>query len=454
MIQPETRYTTVGHDRIAYQVLGEGPRDLVATGGQWGHVDLDWEDPAPARFYRRLASFSRLIRFDPRGSGLSDPRPTDGREVWRHWSEDLWATMEALGSQSAAILAWIDGGPLALQFAAAFPERVRGLALINPVARYMAAPDYPEGHTPEAMDQFLEFTRKHYGSERWALAADPSLVDDDRTRRWYGRYLRAVGSPKATAESFANQRRMDARPILPGIQVPTLVMVRRHNRWVSVPQSRYVAEHIRGARFVELPGADSLPFWETPELILDHLEEFVTGVRRGGEPERIVVALLFTDIVHSTERAAELGDAAWRALLDRHDDILREHVGLFGGRVADHAGDGSLSTFESPRCAIECALALQNAWREMGIEIRIGIHFGEAERREDGGVGGVGVHVGARVMACAGAGEVLVSRTLRDILIGSPYKFADRGSHELRGVPNRWRLYAVGGVKDHLKLPP
>jgi class 3 adenylate cyclase len=217
-------------------------------------------------------------------------------------------------------------------------------------------------------------------------------------------------------------------------------------RWVSVPQSRYVAEHILGARLVELPGGDSSPFWETPDLILDHVEEFLTGVRQSGAPERMLVAVLFTDIVGSTERAAALGDAAWRALLDRHDGILREQVGLFGGKLADHAGDGSLSTFESPRRAIDCALALHGALGDIGIAIRVGVHFGEVERREDGGVGGVTVHIGARVMGCACAGEVLVSRTLRDILIGSRYEFSDHGMHEFKGVPDRWQIYAVGSV--------
>lgn len=443
MTQPETCYTSIGNDRIAYQVFGRGPRDLVSTAGQWEHLDLEWEDPGMARFYRRLASFGRLIRFDPRGTGLSDPRPNDEREVWQHWTEDLSAAMDACGSQSAAILAWIDGGMLALHFAAMFPNRVRALVLMNVAARYSAAPDYPEGAPPEAIDQFLEFTRRYYGTERWVRASNPSVAGDERILRWCAKYSRATASPKAAAEGFANQQKLDVRPILPGIRVPTLVMVRNNYPWVSVAQSRHVAEHVRGAQFLELPGADSLPFWETPDLILDHIEEFLTGMRHGGEPERMLVALLFCDVVGSTARAAELGDTAWRALLDRHDHILRQQVGLFAGKVVDRAGDGSLSTFENPRRAIDCALALQDAWRDLGIQSRIGIHFGEVERREEGEVGGVGVHIGARVMAVAGTGEVLVSRTLRDILFGSHYEFADRGMHDLKGVPDRWQLYAV-----------
>ncbi len=442
MIQPETRYTTVGNERIAYQVFGQGPRDLVATAGQSGHVDLDWEAPAIARFHRRLGSFGRLIRFDPRGTGLSDPRPNDGQDVWQHWSEDLAAALDACGSESAAIFAWLDGGMLALHFATTFPDRVRALVLMNPSARYAAAPDYPEGASPEAIEQFLEFTRRYFGTERWARASSPSLAGDEHILRWFAKYSRAMASPKASAEAFANQQKLDVRPILPTIRVPTLVMG-RSGGWVPAVQSRYVAEHIAGARFLELPGADVVPFFETPDLILDHIEEFLTGVRRGGEPERMLMALLLCDIVGSTARVAKLGDRAWRALLDRHDDILREQVALFAGRLVDRAGDGSLSTFEDPRRAIECAFALQDAWRDLGVESRIGIHFGEVERREAGEVGGVSVHIGARVMAAADAGEVLVSRTLRDILIGSGYEFADRGLHDLKGVPDQWQLYAV-----------
>lgn len=443
MIQPETRYASVGDDRIAYQVFGRGSRDLVATAGQWGHLDLDWEDPATARFHRRLASFGRLIRFDPRGAGLSDPRPNDGRQVWQHWADDLSAVMDACGSQSAAILGWIDGGMLALHFAAAFPKRVDALVLMNVAARLAAAPDYPAGAPAEEIDQFLEFTRRYYGTERWARASNPSLAGDERSLRWYAKQLRAIASPKAAAEGFANQQKLDVRPILSNIRVPTLVMVRSNYRWVPPAQSRYVAEHVAGAQFLELPGTDSAPFWETPDLILDHVEEFLTGVRHGGDMEHMLVALLFCDVVGSTARAAEMGDAAWRQLLDRHDQILREQVGLFAGKVVNRAGDGSLSTFENPRRAVECASALQDAWHELGIQSRMGIHFGEVERREEGEVGGVAVHVGARVMAAAGADEVLVSRTLRDILIGSHYEFADRGTHELKGVPDRWQLYAV-----------
>jgi len=440
---PETRYAKVGDDRVAYQVLGEGPRDLIFSHGQWGHLDLDWEEPAIARFYRRMASFSRLIRFNTRGSGLSDPRPQDGRDASQHWMEDVLAVMDAAGSRSAAMMGAIDGGTLALQFAAAHPQRVHALAVLNAWARIGATPDYPIGHSPEAVEQFLAFTHKYFATERWVRASNPSLAGDERALQWQAKWLRAQVSPRRIVESFATQQMLDIRPVLRDILAPTLVMTRRKGVWVTEAMGRYLAEQIAGARFVELPGGDSGPFWETPELILDLVEEFFTGVRHGGEPDRMLAAVLFTDIVGSTERAARLGDAAWRALLDQHDHILREQVGLFGGKIADHAGDGSLSTFDSPRRAIDCALALQTALSGIGIEIRVGTHFGEVERRDDGRVGGIGVHIGARIMALAQAGEILLSHTAQGVLAGSRYRFEDRGVHELKGVPGKWMISAV-----------
>lgn len=448
MIQPETRYANVGNDRVAYQVLGEAPRDLVFTAGQWGHVDVDWEDPAIARFLGRLASFSRLIRFNARGCGLSDSRPRDGLEPWQHWMEDLLAVMDAVGSKTVAIVGAIDSGPLALQFAADHPERVSALVLINAWARVTEAPDYPEGWPSTALEQFFAFARKYYGTDKWTRASNPSLAGDERTLRWASKWHRAMGSPKAFAENFENQQKMDARPALSRIRAPTLVMTRRNYQWAPMRLGRYVAEHIEGARFLEIPGSDAAPCWEAPDLILDHIEEFLTGQRHGGEPDRMLTTVLFTDIVGSTAHAAKLGDAAWRVLLDRHDHTLREQVGLFGGKVADHSGDGSLSTFENPRRAIECALALHQALAVIGVEIRAGVHFGEVEKRVDGGVGGVNLHVGARVMALAGAGEVLVSHTVQGILMGSRYSFEERGIHELKGVPGRWPVYAVGESKQ------
>jgi len=443
MTTPETRYTTVGDDRVAYQVLGDGPIDLVTTPGQWGHLDLEWEDPSVARFLRRLASFSRLIRFDARGSGLSDARPNGGGDVARNWTEDLLAVMTAVGSKSVAILAWIDGGQLALQFAAAHADRVRALALFSTTARLTVALDYPQGNSPETTAKYLGFTRKYWGTEKWVVANSPSLAHDERARRWFAKLCRAVASPKAVVESHAHQQKLDARPILSSIRAPTLVMARSNCRGYPLAQTRYVAEHVSGARFVELAGTDIMPFWETPDLILDHIEEFVTGQRHGGEAERALLTVLFTDIVDSTALAAKMGDAQWHALLNRHDEITREQIARFGGRLIERTGDGTLATFDRPGRAIDCARALHEAMATLNIKLRVGLHTAEVELREDGRVGGISVHVGARVMAVAKAGSVLVSRTVRDILLGSRFGFDEQGTHELKGVPGQWTVYAV-----------
>jgi class 3 adenylate cyclase len=442
---PETRFATVGDDRVAYQVMGDGPRDLIFSEGQWSHLDLCWEIPAMAHFFRRLASFSRLIRFDMRGTGLSDPRPAPARDVQRHWAEDAMAVLRACRSSVAAIAGFNDIGPLALPFAAAYPEHVSGLVLINTTARYSAAPDYPEGHQRGPLDEFVYFGRKHWGTERFVRATQPARAEDPHTLRQLAKLYRAMASPRIYAEGLENHLHMDARGSLSEVRAPTLVMARRNYRFVPVPHSRYIAAHVEGAQFIELPGSEVSPYWESSDLILDHIEEFLTGVRRGGEPERALVAVLFTDIVDSTKRAAELGDKAWRALLDRHDEIQREQIGLFKGRIVDSAGDGTFATFDRPDRALECARALLEALSKLGMPIRAGIHFGDVELRDDGRVGGMTVHIGARVLAQAKPGEVLVSHTVQGILLGSRHHFSARGTHALKGVPGEWPLYALEG---------
>ncbi|MBS0339468.1 MAG: adenylate/guanylate cyclase domain-containing protein [Proteobacteria bacterium] len=452
MSAPETRYALVGDDRVAYQVLGEGPRDLVITTGWWASLDLEWEEPAIARFLRRLASFCRVIRFSPRGSGLSDQRPHDGHDAQQHWSQDLLAVMHAAGSSRAAILGITDGGSMALQFAAAHPGRISALLLLNATARWIVAHDYPAGFPPEGLAGFSSFAQKHFGTERFARTQNPSLAQDERALRWQSKLARAIGSPKTVAENFLSQSQRDVRPALSAIGVPTLVMTRRNCAWAPVAQGRYIAEHVAGARFEELPGTDYLPYWEAPDLILDHVEQFLTGARRGGESDRALAAVLFTDIVDSTRRAAELGDAAWRMLLDRHEEALREQLGLFRGRLVDTAGDGVFAIFERPDRAIECAQALHGAMAGLGLSIRAAIHFGDVELRGDGQVGGMTVHIGARVLALAQGGEVLVSRTVRDILVGSRLRFVERGAYELKGVPGRWEVCAVSGGEGAREL--
>jgi class 3 adenylate cyclase/esterase/lipase len=454
MIGPETHFATAGGDRVAYQVMGDGPRDIVCTYGQWGHVDLDWDDPNLARFLKRLASFGRLIRFNMRGTGLSDPRPHDGREVWEHWAEDLLAVMDATGSRASAIVGWADAGVLALPFAAKYPERVSALVLFNTSARYSVAPDYPEGLPSEVGQQLIEFVRRTWGTDEYALAIMPSLRGDAQGLRSINRILRAMATPKAVAEGFANFLNCDARTALAAIRAPTLVMARDNYEFLPVRHGKYLAEHIANARFVQLPGTDFGPYSQAPDEILDQIEEFLTGVRHGGEPERALLSVLFTDIVDSTKRAAELGDTAWRALLDRHDKIQHEQIGLFKGRLIDSAGDGTFVTFDRPDRAVQCAQALVRELGGAGLRVRAGVHFGDVELREDGRVGGLTVHVGARVAQLAAPTEVLVSRTVRDILMGSRFTFEERGVHQLKGLPGEWSVYAVREKPEPLGTQP
>jgi len=444
-MEPQTNFASVGSDRVAYQVLGDGPRDLVHTFGLWSQVDVAVEDPSTLRYLRRLASFSRVILFDARGSGLSDPRPPDGRSLVEHWTEDLLSVLDAVGARAPALMGIVDAGPLLLSFVDVHPERCSSLILFNTSACFEAAPDYPIGFTPEQLRVFDDFMQSSWGQESWVEWFLPSLSDNAPLRRWVAKWCRIQAPPGTAVANVREVVSVDARRVLPELRVPTLVMTRTGYRMLPVPHGRFIAEQLPGARFIELPGADGLPMWETTDEILDHIEEFLTGSRHGGGPERVLATILFTDIVDSTRRAAELGDAAWRQVLDRHDRVIRDQISLHRGRLVDAAGDGTLATFTNPEWAIECALGLRRALRELGVEIRTGVHTGSVELREDGRIGGVAVHIGARLMSLAEPGEVLASHTVQGILIGSRYVFDERGTHELKGVPGRWPLYAVKG---------
>ncbi|HVH17839.1 MAG TPA: adenylate/guanylate cyclase domain-containing protein [Myxococcota bacterium] len=439
---PETRFATVSRDRVAYQIVGDGPRDLVHTIGLWSQVDVILDDPTTQRYLRRLATTHRVILFDARGTGLSDERPADGRTIAEHWAEDLLAVLDAAGSRAPSILGIVDAGPLLLRFLELHPERCSRLVLFSTSARFAAAPDYPIGFTPEQLERFYDFLHTTWGHEKFVEFFVPSVVTNEPLRRWVARWCRAQASPGTAVANVREIAEMDGRPGLAALGIPVLVMSRRDYAMIPASHGRYLAEHVPGARFVLLPGADGLPIFETPEAILDQIEEFLTGSRQS-EPERVLATVLFTDIADSTRRAAELGDAAWRQLLDRHDRVLREQLGLHRGRLVESAGDGALATFDRPDQAIECALSLHRALDALGVAIRAGLHTGSVELREDGRVGGMAVHIGARVVAAAQPGEVLVSRTVRDVLLGSRYAFAERGEHELKGVPERFALYAV-----------
>lgn len=441
-MQPETKYARVGGDRIAYQVLGAGPPDLVMTTGNYSHVDMVWEDPGIARFLRTLASFSRLIVFDRRGTGASDPRPLASLPPWESYAQDLTAVLDEVGSEQAALLAQLDAGPMALFFAGTRPERTRALILANAAAKFQATDDYPIGVRPEVAEALLAQFDQLWGTEAMAAMFAPSRAGDQRFCRWFARYQRAVASPRAVQAFLRASLEMDARPILPLIQAPTLVLHRRDYQFIPIANGRYLVEHIPDARLVELAGTEQSLFWETPDLVLDHIERFLTGMRRGVQPTRMLATVLFTDIVSSTERAGELGDRRWRELLNVHDELTSRVVEEFGGRLVKTTGDGVLATFDGPGWAIQCAVALREELAGIGVQIRAGLHTGEVELRGDD-VGGLAVHIAARVMAAAGPGEILVSRTVRDLAAGSDVTLEDRGMHLLKGLDGDWQLLAV-----------
>ena len=362
--------------------------------------------------------------------------------------ERLCGGYDAAGSKTLTFLSAIDAGPLVLQFVDRYPERCSALIFGNSTACWAGRPDYQEGHSEEAILQLKDIFSRTWGQADFAKLPTPSQGKNEVFQSWYAKYQRCMASPRAVVENLDTLAQIDSRSLLSHVRVPTLVMAGSHVRYIPPAQGRYVAEHIPGARFVELPGADAILMWETPDLVLDLVEEFVTGRLHDSEPERALLTVLFTDIVGSTKRVTEIGDTAWRQLLDRHDQTVRDQIRLYRGRLIDSTGDGTLATFDNPRRAADCALALQEALAPLGIQIRAGLHTGEVELRDAGHVGGITVHVGARVMAAAGAGEVLVSRTVRDVLLGSRYEFQDRGTHELKGVPDQWQLYAVSERKS------
>ena len=441
-MQPETTYAWLGRDRIACQVLGQGPPDLVMTGASLGHLDITWEDPGLALFLRSLASFSRVILFNRRGTGASDPLPPDPLPPWESYAEELAAVLDAVGSQRTAILAELDAA--AIFFAGTRPERTSALILVHTSAKGVASPDYPIGVPPEAAEALLAQFDQLWGTEAMAAMLVPSRAEDARFRRWFAKAQRTSLNPRAAQPYLRAMMDLDVRSILPLVQAPTLILHRRDVQSLPVEEGRYLAEHIPEARLVELPGADATLAWETPELALDLIQQFLTGVHRPIEPNRVLATVLFSDIVASTERAGRLGDRRWRELLNVHDELARRLVEEFGGRLVKTTGDGLLATFDGPGRGIRCAAALRDELGGIGVQLRVGLHTGEVELR-DGDVGGIAVHIAARVMAAAGPGEILTSRTVRDLIVGSDIVLDDRGTQRLRGVEGTWQLFAVVG---------
>jgi pimeloyl-ACP methyl ester carboxylesterase len=439
-MEAQTHYADSDGVSIAYQVHGEGPLDLVFVPGFVSHVELFWDDPLAAGFLRRLASFSRVIVWDKRGQGLSDR--TGRPPTLEDSMDDLDAVLAAAGCEQPAIFGVSEGGPMSALFAATHPDRVASLILYGTYARMLRAPDFPHGIPSEALSRWGEIVQRDWGGpvgvDLWA----PSLKGNADFARWWSRLLRYGTSPAGAVALMDLYREIDVRGVLPAIDVPTLVLQRRDDRISMVGQGRYLAKAIPGAKYVELEGADHLPVTGDQDALLDEVEEFLVGTRRGSEPERALATVLFTDIVSSTARAAELGDRAWRQLLERHDAAVRRQLDLHRGREVKTMGDGFLATFDGPARAIRCARALQEEVERLGLEVRAGIHTGEVELIGDD-VGGMAVNIGARIGALAGPGEVLVSSTVRELVVGSGLEFADRGAKTLKGAPGEWRLFAV-----------
>ena len=441
-MQPETKYARSGDLSIAYQVTGSGPIDMVWAPGTVSHLDLDWESPARAHFFESLGRFCRLIRFDKRGTGLSD-RPTKMTTLEER-TDDIRAVMDAAGSERAAIFGGSEGGSMASLFAATYPERTISLIIWGCQARWVKTDDYPWGLTPEEDERMIRIVREHGPTLEYLTGpgagfgqnVDPAVLEAGL------RYLRASASPSAFAAYEEMNSQIDIRDILPTIRVPTLVMNRTGDPVTNVEAARDMAAHIPGARFVEFPGnTHSLANLE-PEKILAEIQEFLTGTRNSTLTDRVLATVLFLDIVKSTERAASIGDAAWRELLNAYYALVRRELERFRGKEIDTAGDGFFATFDGPGRAVQCALAISENVRRLEIEIRAGVHIGECELMGDN-VSGIAVHIGARVMSLAQASEVLASSTVKDLVAGSGFQFQDRGSHALKGVPGEWHIFAA-----------
>jgi pimeloyl-ACP methyl ester carboxylesterase len=438
---PQTRYARSGDVTLAYQVVGDGPADLLLVPGFLSHVEWSWELPASARFLRRLASFSRLIVFDKRGTGMSDP--VDGIPSPEERAKDIAAVLDAAGSERAALLGVFDGAALAMVFAAQQPDRVSSLALYAGLAKFTQGDGYELGWSPAAIQLYLSATEEGWGSSEGAALLAPSLADDAAYKSWFARLLRLGASPGRAVSLMRMNTELDVRDRLASLQAPTRVLHRAGDRFVDGGHSRYLAEHIPGARLVELPGDDHWPFAGNAEALLGEVEEHVTGARRTSpEPERVLTTLLFTDIVGSTEQVTRLGDRRWKELLEHHNALVRKELQRYRGRELNTTGDGFFATFDSPTQAIRCAAAARDAVRQLGLELRAGVHTGECELHGHD-LGGIAVHVGARIAAAAGAGEILVSSTLSELVAGSDIRFTERGLFTLKGVERERLLFAA-----------
>jgi pimeloyl-ACP methyl ester carboxylesterase len=438
-----TKYAKSGNVNIAYQVIGDGPRDLVYVPGWVSNVELMWDDPVLASILRRLSTFSRVILFDKRGTGMSDPVPETDLPGLEERMDDVRAVMDAVGSEKATLMGHSEGGNMSILFAATFPERTEKLILVGVYAKRVWSEDYPWAPTTDEREADISQTEQTWG--------DPEAIPDymlgaraheKAFRDWVARYLRLSASPKAAVRLLRMNTEMDTRAVLPLVHAPTLCIYRTDDTDVKIEEGRWLASQVPDAKLVELPG-NAHVFWaDDPGPLVDEIEEFVTGHRETAQPERVLSTVLFTDIVGSTDRAAAVGDRQWRSLLERHNQVVREELKRWRGRERGTAGDGFIATFDGPARGVRAAKAITATVRDLGIEVRAGVHTGEVELvGED--VAGLGVHIGARIASLAGPGQVWVSRTVKDLVVGSDLTFAERGAHRLEGVPDLWELYEV-----------
>lgn len=439
---PETRYTRSGDVNIAYQVVGGGPVDLLYAAGWISNVELGWEQPRVARFYEQLASFSRLILFDKRGTGLSDRVSDDRPPTLEERTDDIRAVLDAVGSDRTVVFGSSEGGSMCVLFAATYPARTRALITHGIFAKRRWSPDHPWAPMIEEREAWLAGLAARWGGETDLSVIAPSVGDDPEVRRWFARHARLSVSPRAAVALGRMNTDIDIRAVLPTIRVPTLMLHAVGDRDSKIEEGRWIASRIPGARLVELPTSDHIAYFANADRVIDEIQGFVTGTRPAVEPDRFLATVFFTDIVEGTKKAAELGDRRWRELVERHHALVREELGRHRGVEQDTAGDGFYATFDGPARAVRCALAVRDRVRELGLEIRAGVHTGECEQIA-GKVGGLAAMIGARVRELATPGEVLASSTVRDLVPGSGLRFEDRGSYRLKGIPDEWRVFAA-----------
>ncbi len=439
---PEIKYALSGDVHIAYQVFGSGSFDLVYVPGFVSHLEIGWEEPAYAHSLQRLASFARVITLDKRGTGMSDRVANDALPGLEQRMDDVRAVMDAADTQRAALFGVSEGGPMCLLFAATYPERTRALVMYGSFARRLWAPDYPWGPTVQERGKLFQEIESGWGQVREEMQADPQLANDLGMKMRNAKYERMCASPGAALALAKMNSQIDVRAILPTIHIPTLLLHHVDDYDVDIGGARYMAQCISGAKLIEFPGSAHILVGQEADKVLDQVEEFLTGTYPGTQSDRVLVTVLFTDIVGSTEKAVELGDQRWRELLNSHHALVRKQLAFFRGQEIDTTGDGFLATFDGPARAIRCACAISDGVRNLGLQVRAGLHTGECELIGHN-VGGIAVHIGARVLSQANPNEVIVSSTVKDLVAGSGIPFEDRGLHALKGVPGEWRLYAV-----------